>query len=42
MAGLGYTGDRLYFLVFVARGQERRIISLRKANQREVRRYAET
>jgi uncharacterized DUF497 family protein len=42
IAGLGYIGDRLYFLVFVARGQERRIISLRKANQREVRRYAET
>jgi uncharacterized DUF497 family protein len=28
--------------VFAARGAERRIISLRKANQREVKRYAET
>jgi uncharacterized DUF497 family protein len=29
-------------VVFVARGEARRIISLRKANQSEVRRYAET
>jgi uncharacterized DUF497 family protein len=29
-------------VVFAARGEERRIISLRKANQREVKRYAET
>jgi len=28
-------------VVFVDRGEERRIISLRKANQREVKRYAE-
>jgi len=41
-AGLGYIGDRLFHVVFVDRGQERRIISLRKANQREVKRYAET
>jgi len=42
IAGLGYIGDRLFYVVFAARGEERRIISLRKANQREVKRYAET
>lgn len=42
IAGLGYIGDRLFYVVFVARGDDKRIISLRKANQREVRRYAET
>jgi uncharacterized DUF497 family protein len=42
MAALGYTGDRLFDVVFVARVDALRIISLRKANQREVRRYAET
>ena len=31
-----------FYVVFVARGKERRIISLRKANHREVKRYAET
>ncbi len=41
-AGLGYIGHRLFYVVFVARGEELRIISLRKANQREVKRYAET
>ena len=42
IAGIGYIGDRLFDVVFVVRGEERRIISLRKANQREVKRYAET
>ena len=42
ISGLGYIGDRLFYVVFAARGEERRIISLRKANQREVKRYAET
>ena len=42
ISGLGYIGDRLFYVVFVARGEERRIISLRKANQGEVKRYAET
>lgn len=42
MAALGYIGDRLFYVVFVARVKARRIISLRKANQREVNRYAET
>lgn len=38
---IGYIGDRLYYVVFVDRGEVRRIISLRKANAREVKRYAE-
>ena len=42
MAAIGYIGLRLYCVVFVDRPEGRRIISLRKANQREVRRYAET
>jgi uncharacterized protein len=42
VAGIGYIGDRLFYVVFVDRGEERRIISLRKANKREVKRYAET
>ena len=42
MAGLGYIGSHLFYVVFVDRGEERRIISLRKANQREVKRYAKT
>ena len=46
MAALGYIGLRIMFMVFVDRPPEqpteRRIISLRRANQREVKRYAET
>ena len=42
IACLGYVGLRIYAMVFVDRGDERRIISLRKANRREVERYAET
>jgi len=42
IAGLGYIGDRLFYIVFVDRGDQRRIISLRKANLREVKRYAKT
>jgi len=41
MIGLGYIGLRLYCVVFVDRDDTRRIISLRKANRREVKRYAE-
>lgn len=33
-------GPRVYCVVFTDRGQKRRVISLRKANDREVRRYA--
>lgn len=40
--GIGYIGLRLFFVAFVDRGAVRRIISLRKANSREVKRYAET
>lgn len=39
---IGYIGNRLYVVVFVDRGVQRRVISLRRANQREVKRYAET
>lgn len=41
MREVGYTliGTRLYSVVFVQRGQAMRIISLRKANRREVRIY---
>ncbi|MBI5141691.1 MAG: BrnT family toxin [Nitrospirae bacterium] len=42
LVGLGYIGNRLFNVVFVDRGDERRIISLRKANSREVKRYAKT
>jgi hypothetical protein len=40
--GLGYVGLRLFFVAFVDRADGRRVISLRKANSREVKRYAET
>ena len=40
-AAIGYIGQRLYVVVFTDRVEERRIISLRKANAREIRRYAE-
>jgi len=36
---LGYIGERLYSFVFTVRGDVLRVISLRKANQREVRSY---
>lgn len=36
---LALLGERLYFVAFVDRPDGRRIISLRKANNREVRRY---
>ena len=39
--GLVPIGARLYHVVFVDRGNHRRIISLRKANRREVKRYAD-
>lgn len=37
----GYIGQRLHRVVYTARGESIRIISLRKANPREMRRYAE-
>ena len=46
MVALGYIGLRIMYVVFVDRPPEqpteRRVISLRKANTREVKRYAET
>jgi uncharacterized DUF497 family protein len=39
MIALGSIGERLYCVVYVDRESERRIISLRKANQREFDHY---
>ncbi|SFJ05124.1 BrnT family toxin [Nitrosomonas sp. Nm34] len=39
MIGYALVDDRLYCVVFTDRDNERRIISLRKANQREVKYY---
>ena len=39
---LGYIGLRLYHMTFTLRGDTLRVISLRKANQREIRGYAAT
>ncbi|MYA51547.1 MAG: BrnT family toxin [Chloroflexi bacterium] len=38
----GFIGDRLHVLVFTVRGDDIRIISLRKATPGEVRRHAAT
>jgi len=37
---IGFIGDRLHVLVFTPRGKVTRVISLRKANRREERHYA--
>ena len=37
----GLIKDRLFVCVYVDRGAERRVISLRRANRREVKRYGE-
>jgi uncharacterized DUF497 family protein len=37
----GYIGDRLHVLIYCRRGNAVRAISLRRANSREVKRYAE-
>ena len=42
LIAIGYIGLRLYVVVYVDRANTRRIISLRKANRREVMKYAET
>ncbi|WP_338032766.1 BrnT family toxin [Chromatium okenii] len=39
MSSLVLLGTRLYFVVFVDRADQRRIISVRKANNREQKRY---
>lgn len=40
MIGYAPIGERVFCVVFVDRDEERRIISLRKANDREVKNYA--
>jgi len=40
MVALGVIGERLYCVVYVDREDARRIISLRKANQKEFDKYA--
>lgn len=40
MIGYAPIEDRIFCVVFVDRDNERRIISLRKANDREVKHYA--
>jgi uncharacterized DUF497 family protein len=39
--GFGLVGDRLYCVVFTQRGDAMHIISMRKANRREVKSYVE-
>ena len=39
--GFGVIGERLYCVVFTQRGEAMHVISLRKANSREVRLYVE-
>jgi uncharacterized DUF497 family protein len=41
MGAIAYIGNRLHCVVYVDRAEARRIISLRKANSREEKRYAE-
>jgi uncharacterized protein len=41
MVGLVPEGNTLYYVAFVDRGDERRIISLRLAERREVKKYVE-
>lgn len=41
MFALGFIGDRLHALVFTMRGDACRVISLRRANDREVAHYDE-
>lgn len=40
LCAIGYIGKRLHHLTFTLRGDTIRIISLRKANYREISRYA--
>ncbi|MCK0506598.1 BrnT family toxin [Aromatoleum anaerobium] len=39
MIGYAIAGERLFCVVYTDRGEVRRVISLRKANPREVKRY---
>lgn len=38
---IGFLGPRLHVLVWTERGGHRRLVSLRRANPREIRRYAD-
>ena len=40
-AAIGLIGNRLYHVVYTARGDRRRIISLRRASRRESMRYVQ-
>ncbi|MGL6078640.1 BrnT family toxin [Methyloversatilis discipulorum] len=42
MIALAPKTETLYYVAFVERGEARRIISLRRANRREVKRYVES
>ena len=42
MIALAPKTETLYYVAFVGRGEARRIISLRRANRREVKHYAES
>lgn len=42
MIALAPKTDTLYYVAFVDRGRVRRVISLRRANRREVRHYVES
>jgi uncharacterized DUF497 family protein len=42
MCAIAYIGNRLHYVAYVDRAEARRIISLRKANSREEKRYAQT
>lgn len=39
--GIGFIGVRVHVIVFTLRGDTLRVISLRKANKREIRRYVQ-
>jgi uncharacterized protein len=42
MIGLVPEGSRLYYVAFVERGNVRRVISLRRAERKEVKHYVQT
>lgn len=42
MIALAPKTETLYYVAFVERGEARRIVSLRRANRREVKRYVES
>jgi uncharacterized DUF497 family protein len=42
LEAMGYIGNRLHVMIYCRRSDAVRVISLRKANKREEKRYAET